>query len=287
MTDSSPHVGPEGRRLATDADGEAYWSAEGCTQGDALGPFFFAVGYHTSLLRVQAVHPDAGVVCYLDDTYYLQEPVEALAALRTGEEVSVASCSVRSNRGKQEVYGGEHADLTAMPATLRGSPWAPPDEDKGYAGGRLSSTKVLGAYVGDSSVCATQLCARVAEALAPLEHAVRVRDTRAINVSLHPSSALLVRWLRLSLQQRSHRARSPVCRSSRRYGLLTAAGEISLGCCSEGQCAKVATANPLAPGLIVAAWGLLAYARSGTPCTIDYRSHSKSVQGTGRSPLTY
>ena len=78
-----------------------------------------------------------------------------------------------------------------MPATLRGSPWAPPDEDKGYAGGRLSSTKVLGAYVGDSSVCATQLCARVAEALAPLEHAVRVRDTRAINVSLQVQHEIL------------------------------------------------------------------------------------------------
>ena len=78
----------------------------------------------------------------------------------------------------------------------------------------------------------------------------------------------------------------PSCRSSRRFGLLTAAGEIFPRSCPEGQCAKVATANPLAPGLIVAAWGWLAYARSDAPRTKDCTSHSNSVQSTRRSPLT-
>ena len=40
-------VGKEGRRLVVDEHGEPYWSAEGCTQGDPLGPFWFAVGYTT------------------------------------------------------------------------------------------------------------------------------------------------------------------------------------------------------------------------------------------------
>ena len=38
-----------------------YWSAEGCSQGDPLGPFFFAVGYHESLLATQAAHPDVTI----------------------------------------------------------------------------------------------------------------------------------------------------------------------------------------------------------------------------------
>ena len=177
-------VGPSGKRLAVDENGDPYWSAEGCAQGDPLGPFFFAIGYHTSLLRTQAAHPDASILCYLDDTYYLQEPDEAHAALLTGEAVSTSECAVRSNRTKQEVYGGAEADMARLPPTLRGAPSAPPDVAKGYAGGRLSCIKVLGAFVGDEAACSARICARVEEALAPLKKAVQVRDTRQINVAL-------------------------------------------------------------------------------------------------------
>ena len=48
-----------------DAEGEVYFSSEGCTQGDPLGPFLFAVGYHWQLLEVQAMHPGATILCYL------------------------------------------------------------------------------------------------------------------------------------------------------------------------------------------------------------------------------
>ena len=37
------------------AEGEVYFSSEGCTQGDPLGPFLFATGYHWQLLEVQAM----------------------------------------------------------------------------------------------------------------------------------------------------------------------------------------------------------------------------------------
>ena len=68
----------KGRRAAVDEVGEYYFSAEGCTQGDSLGPFLFAIGYHYALLETQAAHPDTVIVAYLDDTYYLQEPTAAL-----------------------------------------------------------------------------------------------------------------------------------------------------------------------------------------------------------------
>ena len=51
------------------------------------------------------------IVCYLDDTYYLQVPLMARAALVEGEALATELCCVRSNRGKQEVYGGPEADL--------------------------------------------------------------------------------------------------------------------------------------------------------------------------------
>ena len=70
-------VGKAGRQLATDEDGLPYFSTEGCTQGDPLGPFYWAVGYHFTLLEVQARHPDVTMLAFLDDTYYLQEPLKA------------------------------------------------------------------------------------------------------------------------------------------------------------------------------------------------------------------
>ena len=159
--------------MAVDADGEPYWSAAGCTQGDPLGPFWFAVGYHEALLRVQAAHPGTTVLCYLDDTYYLDAPAEGHAALQTGEEVSVRTCGVLSNRSKQEVYGGAGADLACVPSTLRGGCFTPANPAKGYAGGRLPCIKVLGAFVGERGACARRLVARVEEHLEPLVHAAR------------------------------------------------------------------------------------------------------------------
>ena len=46
--------GEKGFTLAVGPDGAPYFSSEGCTQGDPLGPFLFAVGYHLDLLRTQA-----------------------------------------------------------------------------------------------------------------------------------------------------------------------------------------------------------------------------------------
>ena len=34
-------------------------SAEGCAQGDPLGPFVFAIGYHWTLLEMQVRNPSA------------------------------------------------------------------------------------------------------------------------------------------------------------------------------------------------------------------------------------
>ena len=167
-----------------DENGAPYSSAEGCTQGDPLGPFWFAIGYHTTLLEIQARFPEMTITCYLDDTYYIQEPRMAHAALVLGERLATDNCCVRSNRGKQEVYGGPAADLLWVPATVRGACLAPADEAKGYAGGRLRSIKVLGAFIGERADCAKRLRARVEEHLAPLVLAARLRDTQKHNVSL-------------------------------------------------------------------------------------------------------
>ena len=67
-------MGAGGRRQAVDAVGDVYFSSEGCTQGDPLGPFLFAIGYHWQLLEVQAMHPGTTILCYLDDTYYVDVP---------------------------------------------------------------------------------------------------------------------------------------------------------------------------------------------------------------------
>ena len=64
-----------------------------------------------------------------------------------------------------------------MPPTLRGSPHAPAD-GRGYAGGRLLSLKMLGAYLGDMGECSRRLCERVEMVLRPLEKMCRLRDTR-------------------------------------------------------------------------------------------------------------
>ena len=124
------------------------------------------------------------MLAFLDDTYYLQEPLKGLAAMRTGAEVTEARTKVKSNLGKQEVYGGPACDLSPMPAALRGAPTAPPDPDKGYAGGRLVSVKVLGAFLGSVLECSEKLVARVERKLKALEQVPKLRDTTKCNVAL-------------------------------------------------------------------------------------------------------
>eukprot|EP00964_Phaeocystis_antarctica_P096121 scaffold62486_cov66-Phaeocystis_antarctica.AAC.2 len=64
------------------------------------------------------------------------------------------------------------------------SPGALPDPARGYAGGTLKFTKVLGALIGDRAACSKKLVERVQAQLAPLKKACRLRDTRRCNVAL-------------------------------------------------------------------------------------------------------
>ena len=172
-----------GPRPTVDGAGMCYYSREGCTQGDPLGPILWSLAYHQALLEIQAQCPDTLIVAYLDDTYYLQTPAEALRSMRVGDVVTTAVCGVTSNEAKQEVFsmGG---DLAGMPSSIRGAPSAPPDAAADYAGGRLLSIKVLGAFVGDAADCSRRLVARQEKALKPLRRAVRLRDTREIHVAM-------------------------------------------------------------------------------------------------------
>ena len=180
--------GEHGVEMAADEANRRFYSEEGCAQGDPLGPFLWAIGYHYTLLEVQAHHPTTQICAYLDDTYYLQEPSEALAAMHTGARLTARPdvCNVASNTGKQEIFSPRGADgvLDAMPATLRGSPHAPPNESKGYAGGLLECIKVLGAYVGDDEACSRQLVARVTAHMADLPRVAELQDTPHCRTSL-------------------------------------------------------------------------------------------------------
>ena len=91
-------------------------------------------------------------------------------------------------------------------------------------------------------------------------------------------------WLQISWYQRLNRSRPSWCWSSRRYGLRKAAGRIGPCSCSEGQCSKMARQMPVEPGLLVAAWRLLAYSRPGAKCTDDCVSHSISYKAPAASP---
>ena len=83
-----------------------------------------------ALLETQAAHPDATILAYLDDTYYLQMPAAALACMRSGTAATLAICEVDSNLAKQEAYSPE-GDLSCLPSTLRGAPAAPSDPAAG------------------------------------------------------------------------------------------------------------------------------------------------------------
>ena len=52
-------------RPGHDSEHDEFFSLEGCQQGDPLGPFLWAIGYHRSLLLTQARHPTALVVAYV------------------------------------------------------------------------------------------------------------------------------------------------------------------------------------------------------------------------------
>jgi hypothetical protein len=175
---------------AVDEQGNVYCSAEGCAQGDALGPFLWSIGYHWSLLQMQAAHPTALIMAYLDDTYTLDEPLESYACMLTGATVTEREAGVASNVGKQEVYSPS-GDLTSLPGTLRGSPHAPPQPEKGYAGGQLPCIRVLGAYLGEDDACSQALVHRVETHLQPLRKAIGLHDVGKMTTSLQVQLSIL------------------------------------------------------------------------------------------------
>ena len=71
------------------------------------------------------------ICAYLDDTYAMDEPLEAYACMQTGAATAERLTKVKSNLGKQEIYSPE-GDLSGLPSSLRGSPDAPPEPEKGY-----------------------------------------------------------------------------------------------------------------------------------------------------------
>jgi hypothetical protein len=173
-----------GLQQACDSKGKAYVSAEGCQQGDPLGPFLWALGYHESLLAAQALNPATIIAAFLDDTYNLDGVAAALKAGQDGEVATRALAGVTSNRGKQEIYSPT-GDLSAVPAGIRGSPTAPPSADGSYAGGRLSVIKVLGTFIGDSAEAARRLTLRVERKLASsLAEVGELRDSGQCNLAL-------------------------------------------------------------------------------------------------------
>ena len=91
-----------------------------------------------------------------------------------------------SNLSKQCVWSpGGAAALAALAARvgLRGTPHAPPQPEKGYAGGELPGIKVLGAYLGEDEWCSAQLCKRVRQALKPLDGIVQLEDAPKLGVA--------------------------------------------------------------------------------------------------------
>ena len=173
-------------KAACDEDGELYFSYTGCQQGDSLAPLLFAIGYHETLLTVQAHHPTVDILAYLDDTYIIGVVAEAHAALLTGERVALELCNVESNRSKQEVYS-QASPLEGLPATLRGTALAPANPARGYAGGRLPGFKMLGAFIGEPEWCSARLVERVELALAHLPKVSELRDSPTVTTALQCS----------------------------------------------------------------------------------------------------
>ena len=162
---------------------EQYYSYTGCQQGDSLAPLLWCVGYHETLLATQARHPTTLIIAYLDDTGDLDEPAEALAAMRTGERLSSELCGIVSNRAKQEAYSPS-GDLSCLPSSLRGAPSAAPDASRGYAGGQLPGFKFLGSFMGEAEWCSAKLVGRAERALTAYENVPLLHDTATIKTAL-------------------------------------------------------------------------------------------------------
>ena len=75
--------------FATDSEHVILSSEEGVHQGDPLGPFLFAVGIHDLVSRVQAEHPEAVVLAYLDDVFIIGP--EILCLIDPGDVMRWAS----------------------------------------------------------------------------------------------------------------------------------------------------------------------------------------------------
>ena len=98
------------------------------------------------------------------------------------------------NLSKQCVWSpGGAAALAALAARvgLRGTPHAPPQPEKGYAGGELPGIKVLGAYLGEDEWCSAQLCKRVRQALKPLDGIVQLEDAPKLEIAQQAQQCLL------------------------------------------------------------------------------------------------
>ena len=88
---------------ARDGDGNVFMSSEGCAQGDPLGPFLFAIGYHWTLLEMQVRNPSALILAYLmtPTSRTRRGPrsrrcSRATSLLRSGAGWRATSASVRS-----------------------------------------------------------------------------------------------------------------------------------------------------------------------------------------------
>ena len=137
-----------------------YYSEEGCAQGDPLGPFLWAIGYHEALLRQQAAHPDTLIYAYLDDTYACDEPLQAVACMDTGAAVTLEMCNVASNTKKQCVWspGGAAALAVLAPRiSLKGTPDALPVDYDTTCPPRLRSRRAA----------TREACCRASKSLAP------------------------------------------------------------------------------------------------------------------------
>jgi hypothetical protein len=141
----------------------------------------------SSLLAPQARHPTTTIAAYLDDTYHLDRPAAAVAAMRSGTECTERLCGVRSNLAKQEAFSPA-GDLSVVPAYIRGSTAAQAD---GSAGELLATIKVLGSFIGDETEASARLVARVEKTLVPLARVVALHDTRNHEIAGRVQWALL------------------------------------------------------------------------------------------------
>lgn len=128
-------------RTLTSSKGVEHWSATGSQQGDPLGPAYFCFGYQPAVEEAARKFPSCWFFVFMDDTYIIgPDAATALAALAYKQEVARDVCGLESNLEKVEVFS--HAgDLTAVPASFKGSPKHP--------GGALRGLRIVGHFVGE------------------------------------------------------------------------------------------------------------------------------------------